>query len=70
MAWYDVLYDANDRLRPTFLGWMSKPFKPAHYQEEYDALPLKWQKTIRWVDILALGVAIIFIVSPFLTYRA
>ena len=24
LAWYDVLYDCNDRLQPTLFGWMSK----------------------------------------------
>jgi hypothetical protein len=68
LAWYDVLYDANDRLRPTALGWLSSPFKPAHYVQEYDALPLKWKKTIRAIDIFALIAAIAFVVSPYFMY--
>lgn len=69
LAWYDVLYDANDRLRPTVLGWLSAPFKPAEYTEAYEALPLKWQKIVRTVDIVALGVAILFVISPFFLYQ-
>ena len=26
LAWYDLLYDCNDRLKPTLLGFLSKPF--------------------------------------------
>ena len=67
LAWYDVLYDANDRLKPTFLGWLSTPFKPAEYG--FEELPLKWKKVVRAVDILALLAAIAFVVSPFFLYR-
>jgi hypothetical protein len=64
MAWYDVLYDCNDRFKPTFIGWLSKPFKPAAYGEEYDRLPLKWQKTVRWFDIGFLVLACVFVLYP------
>lgn len=68
MAWYDYIYDANDVLKPTFLGWLSGPFKPQHYEDAYARLPLKWQKIVRWVDIVALVLAISFVVSPFFLY--
>ena len=44
LAWYDVIYDCNDRLQPTLLGWMSKPFKPKEYSEQYKDLHLKQRK--------------------------
>ena len=69
MAWYDTIYDCNDRLRPTFLGWMSAPFKPAYYGQEFDNLPLKWKKIVRWVDIIALFLAVAFVASPFIFYK-
>jgi len=69
MAWYDTIYECNDRLRPTFLGWMSAPFKPAYYGQEFDNLPLKWKKIVRWVDIVALLLAVAFVASPFLFYK-
>jgi hypothetical protein len=69
MAWYDTIYDCNDRLRPTLLGWMSAPFKPAYYGEEFDSLPLKWKKIVRWVDVVAILLAVAFVASPFLFYK-
>lgn len=68
MAWYDTIYDCNDRLHPTFLGWLSAPFKPAAYGEELDQLPLKWKKIIRGVDILAVLAAAAFVLAPFFLY--
>jgi hypothetical protein len=65
LAWYDVLYDCNDRLKPTLLGWLSAPFKPAEYSREYEALPLKTQKIIRNVDIVVLAVLFLTLVYPF-----
>lgn len=56
LAWYDVLYDCNDQFGPTFLGWISMPFKPAHYRQQYDALPVKYKKLVRNVDIAILVV--------------
>ena len=47
LAWYDVLYNCNDHLRPTLLGWLSKGFKPKEYSQEYDDLPIKYKKIIR-----------------------
>ena len=69
LAWYDVIYDCNDRLRPTLLGWISMPFKPAHYRDEYEQLPVKYKKIIRWFDIAILAVLLILFILPFLTMR-
>ena len=65
LAWYDVLYDCNDHLKPTLLGWLSKPFKPKEYSDGYNALPLKTQKIIRNVDIFVLSVLAITFIYPF-----
>jgi hypothetical protein len=43
LAWYDTIYDCNDRLHPTFLGWISSPFKP-HRQRYLTALPMLNEK--------------------------
>lgn len=69
MAWYDVLFDCNDRFRPTLLGWISGPFKPSAYLEEYEKLPLKYQKIIRWFDIAVLVLMVFLIFSPYYLTR-
>lgn len=65
MAWYDVIYDCNDRLRPTLLGWISGWFKPASYTKEYENLPVKYQKIIRWFDIAVLALLLGLLAFPF-----
>ena len=65
LAWYDLLYNCDDQLRPTLLGWLSKPFKPNKYSKEYDKLPLKYKKIIRWVDIFILSIVLITFIYPF-----
>jgi hypothetical protein len=66
LAWYDVLYNCNDRLKPTFLGWMTKSFKPPEYSKKYDKLPLKYKKMIRTVDVIVLGIVLFTFMYPFL----
>ena len=67
LAWYDVIYDCNDRLKPTLLGWLSMPFKPKEYADAYDKLPLKYKKIIRGTDIAILTVLLILFLVPFFT---
>ena len=66
MAWYDVIYDCNDRLRPTLLGWISGWMKPSEYNEQYEQLPVKYQKIIRTFDIAVLGILGVLVAYPFL----
>lgn len=66
MAWYDVLYDCNDHLRPTILGWISMPFKPSEYSNEYEKLPLKYKKIIQWTDIAILCILLILVFAPYI----
>ena len=66
MAWYDLIYDCNDRLRPTVLGWLTGWAKPAHYSKEYEELPLKYKKLVRNVDIAVLIVLLFLAFSPYL----
>jgi UDP-N-acetylmuramyl pentapeptide phosphotransferase/UDP-N-acetylglucosamine-1-phosphate transferase len=66
LAWYDVLFDCNDRLGPTLLGWISMPFKPSYYRQEYDELPVKYKKVIRWFDVFVLVVLLGLFIVPFL----
>jgi pyrrolidone-carboxylate peptidase len=66
LAWYDVLYDCNDHLKPTLLGWLSIPFKPAEYRQKYEQLPIKYQKIVRWFDVAVLAIVAFALVYPFL----
>jgi hypothetical protein len=65
LAWYDEIFDCNDRLGPTLFGWLSKPFKPPRYQKEYERLPLKYKKIIHWFDIAVLSIVFITFLYPF-----
>lgn len=66
LAWYDVIYNCNDRLNATYLGWLSKDFKPREYQDKFAQLPEKTQKKIRNFDIAVLVVILITFIYPFL----
>ena len=63
---YDVIYDCNDHLRITILGWMWGWAKPAEYRKEFDALPVKYKKIVRTVDIAVLAVVVLALVYPYL----
>ena len=65
MAWYDYLYDCNDRFGPTFLGWMTMPFKPKEYQDKFEELPVKYKKIVRTVDIAILIILLFLAFSPY-----
>ena len=69
LAWYDVLYNCNDHLRPTLLGWLSKGFKPKEYSQEYDDLPIKYKKIIRNFDVFVLIIVVITFLYPFFVKR-
>ena len=69
LAWYDVLYDCNDNLGPTILGWLSMPLKPKSYGDKFKELPIKYQKIIRNVDIFVLLVVIVAILYPYVFRR-
>lgn len=65
LAWYDVLYDCNDRFKPTLFGWMSKSLKPPEYSRMYDELPVKTKKIIRFFDVFILLIVAITFIYPF-----
>lgn len=66
LAWYDTLYDCNDKFGPTLFGWLSKPFKPKGYQEEYERLPVKYKKIIHGFDVAVLIIVFITFLYPFI----
>jgi hypothetical protein len=65
LAWYDVIYDCNDRLQPTLLGWMTSPLKPAYYGKALERLPVKYKKTIRMFDVAVLGALVLLVLAPY-----
>jgi len=67
LAWYDMIYDCNDKLKPTLFSWMSKPFKPKEYQDEYNKMPTKYKKVIQRFDIAVLIIVFVTFLYPFMT---
>jgi hypothetical protein len=67
LAWYDYIYDCNDKLRPTILGWMWGWAKPPSYSKEFEALPIKYKKIVRTVDIAVLLILLFLAFSPYIT---
>ena len=65
LAWYDYIYDCNDKLRPTILGWMWGWAKPPAYSKEFNALPVKYKKIVRTVDIAVLVGLLVLAFSPY-----
>lgn len=65
MAWYDYIYDCNDKLQPTLLGWMSSFFKPKEYSDKYNQLPIKYQKIVRGFDIAVLVLILGLLAAPY-----
>jgi hypothetical protein len=69
LAWYDMIYDCKDRLKPTFLGWMWGWAKPPEYMKAFMDLPEREQKLVRTIDIVVLvGIVVLFFL-PFLVKK-
>jgi hypothetical protein len=69
MAWYDLIFDCNDLLKPTFLGWMWGWAKPPEYMKEFEALPEREKKLVRTIDIVILIGVVVLLVVPFLVKK-
>lgn len=65
LAWYDYLYDCNDKYGPTFLGWMTMWFKPPQYRQQYEQLPVKYKKMVRTFDVVVLLGLLALVFAPF-----
>jgi hypothetical protein len=53
MAWYDYIYDCNDKMQPTivpFGRYLFLPFKPAGYKAEYAKLAQAQLDTMSTLD--------------------
>jgi hypothetical protein len=66
MAWYDYIYDCNDKLGPTLfgalIGW-AKPYggvPPGTHE-----LPIKYKKIVGAFDISVLIVLLVLLVIPY-----
>lgn len=66
MAWYDYIYDCNDKLGPTLLGNFVKWAKPKEVQKEYEDLPIKYKKIVGGFDIGVLIVLLVLLVIPYI----
>lgn len=65
MAWYDYVYSCNDTFGPSFFALFVKWAKPEKNQKDYEALPVKWKKVVRTVDIAVLLVLIALVFYPY-----
>lgn len=66
MAWYDYWYACNDTFGPSFFALFVKWAKPEKNQKDYEALPVKWKKVVRAVDIAVLVVLVGLVFYPYL----
>lgn len=66
MAWYDYIYDCNDRLGPTFFGLLIGWAKPyGGVPPEFESLPIKYKKIVAVVDIAVLIILIGLVFAPY-----
>jgi hypothetical protein len=67
MAWYDYIYDCNDKLGPTLLGGLigwAKPYggvPPGTHE-----LPIKYKKIVGAFDVGVLIVLVTLLVIPYI----
>jgi hypothetical protein len=66
MAWYDYIYDCNDKLGPTFFGLLIGWAKPyGGVPPEFPPLPIKYKKIVAVFDILVLIVLLGLVFAPY-----
>jgi hypothetical protein len=66
MAWYDYYYSCTDMFGPSFFALFVKWAKPEKNKADYEALPVKWKKIVRTVDIAVLVVLTALVFAPYL----
>jgi hypothetical protein len=66
MAWYDYFYDCTDKFGPSFFALFVKWAKPEKHQKDYEAIPVKYKKLVRTVDIGVLVVLLLLVFSPYI----
>jgi hypothetical protein len=66
MAWYDYIYDCNDKLGPTFFGLLIGWAKPyGGVPPEFPPLPIKYKKIVAVFDIAVLILLIGLVFAPY-----
>jgi hypothetical protein len=63
MAWYDYIYDCNDKLGPTLLGALIGWAKPDNGLPE---LPIKYKKVVAVFDTVVLVILLTLLVIPYM----
>ena len=67
MAWYDYIYDCNDKLGPTLLGGLIGWAKPyGGVPPETKELPIKYKKVVAVFDTVVLIVLLSLLVIPYI----
>lgn len=66
MAWYDYIYDCNDKLGPTLLGGILGWFKPyGGVPPGTEELPIKYKKIVGAFDTVVLVVLLALAFYPY-----
>lgn len=66
MAWYDYIYDCNDKFGPSYFALFVKWAKPEKNQKDYEDLPIKYKKQVSIVDYTVLIVLVALVFYPYL----
>jgi hypothetical protein len=66
MAWYDYIYDCNDKLGPTLFGALIGWAKP---DNGLPPLPIKYKKVVVVFDVFVLIVLLGLLIVPYLRRR-
>lgn len=69
MAWYDYIYDCNDKFGPSFFALFVKWAKPEKNQQDYENMPVKYKKLVSAVDYGVLLILTLLVFAPYVVSR-